>query len=152
MDISDLKRWYDSSEIKKLNEPQAGRRVLLKIMGDKRHHQRHKDKIDKIKASKRRRVKSVTTSKPDGDSSVLSEQDKLVVAAVITGMNNSSRHSSSMNGRVIKTKMNSVSTLKSAQDIERVQEVEEALDKKWDMVGRIRSHHSNSLHHSFKTL
>ena len=92
MDISDLKRWYDSSEIKKLNESQAGRRVLAKIMGDKKRHQRHKDKIDKIRASKRRRVKSVTTSKLDDASSVLSEQDKRVVAAVITGMNNLSKH------------------------------------------------------------
>ena len=31
VDISDLKRWYDSSEIKKLNESQAGRRILDKI-------------------------------------------------------------------------------------------------------------------------
>jgi len=35
VDISDLSRWYDSSEIKKLNESQAGRRVLARIMGDK---------------------------------------------------------------------------------------------------------------------
>ncbi len=79
-------------------------------MGDKKRHQRHKDKIDNRKASKRRRVKPVTTSKLDDASSVLSEQDKRVVAAVITGMNNSSRHSSSMNGRVIRTNKNSVST------------------------------------------
>ena len=36
VDITDMKRWYDSSEIKKLNESQAGRRVLSKIMGDKK--------------------------------------------------------------------------------------------------------------------
>ena len=110
MDISDLRRWYDSSEIKKLNESQAGRRVLSKIMGDKKRHQRHKDKIDKIKSSKRRRVKAVTTSKPDDDSSVLSEQDRRVVAAGITGMNKSSKHRSSMSGRIIRTNRNSVST------------------------------------------
>jgi len=109
VDISDLTRWYDSAEIKKLNEFQAGRRVLLKIMGDKKRHQRHKDKIDKIKSSKRRRVKSVV-SKPQDDKSVLSEQDKRVVAAVITGMNNSSKHNASMSGRVIRTNRNSVST------------------------------------------
>jgi len=57
--ISDMSRWYDSAEIKKLNESQAGRRVLAKIMGDKKRHQRHKEKIDKIRSSKRRRVKSV---------------------------------------------------------------------------------------------
>ena len=110
VDITDLKRWYDSSEIKKLNESQAGKRVLSKIMGDKKRHERHKEKIERIKSSKRRRVKAVTTSKPEEDGSVLSEQNKSLVAAVITGMNNSSRHSSSMSGRVIRTNRNSVST------------------------------------------
>ncbi len=38
VDISDLTRWYDSAEIKKLNESQAGRRVLSKIMVDKKRH------------------------------------------------------------------------------------------------------------------
>ena len=47
-------------------------RLLAKIMGDKKRHQRHKEKIDKIKSSKRRRVKSVTTFKPVDDDSVLS--------------------------------------------------------------------------------
>ena len=69
VDISDLSRWYDSSEIKKLNESQAGRRILSKIMGDKKRHQRHKDKIDKIKHNKRRRIKSVQST-PDEESSV----------------------------------------------------------------------------------
>ena len=110
VDISDLKRWYDSSEIKKLNESQAGRRILDKIMGDKKRHQRHKDKIDRIKSSKRRRVKSVSTSKPADDSSALSTHEKRMVAAMITGMNNSSKHSSSISGRVIRTNKNSVST------------------------------------------
>ena len=109
VDITDLTRWYDSAEIKKLNESHAGRRVLAKIMGDKKRHQRHKDKIDKIKSSKRRRVKSVT-SKPADDSSVLSAQEKRVVAAVITGMNNSTKHNPSMSGRVIRINRNSVST------------------------------------------
>jgi len=117
VDISDLTRWYDSTEIKKLNESQAGRRVLSKIMGDKKRHQRHKDKIDKLKSNKRRRVKSVksTTPKPHDDKSVLSEQDKRVVAAVITGMNKSMNNSTaantagSMSGRVIRTNRNSVS-------------------------------------------
>ena len=52
VDISDISRWYDSSEIKKLNESQAGRRILAKVMGDKKRHQRHKEKIDKIKSNK----------------------------------------------------------------------------------------------------
>ena len=111
VDISDLTRWYDSAEIKKLNESQTGRRVLSKIMGDKKRHQRHKDKIDKIKSNKRRRRKSVT-AKPQDDKSVLSEQDKRVVAAVITGMNNSNRHNNSnasMSGRIIRTNRTSVS-------------------------------------------
>ena len=115
VDISDLTRWYDSSEIKKLNESQAGRRILSKIMGDKKRHQRHKDKIDKIKASKKRRIKSIKSapSKSQDDKTVLSEQDKRVVAAVITGMNNSSRHkntNASLSGRVVHTNRNSVST------------------------------------------
>ena len=117
VDISDLTRWYDSSEIKKLNESQAGRKVLSKIMGDKNRHQRHKDKIDKLKSNKRRRVKSVKSAatKPHDDKSVLSEQDKRVVAAVITGMNKSMNNSTapntagSMSGRVIRTNRNSVS-------------------------------------------
>ena len=75
-----------------------------------KRHQRNKEKIDKIKPSKRRRVKSVTTSKPADDISVLSAQEKRVVAAVITEMNNSSKHSPPMNGRVIRTNRNSVST------------------------------------------
>ena len=54
VDISYLTRWYDSAEIKKLNESQAGRRVLSKIMSDKKRHQRHKDKIDKITSNKKR--------------------------------------------------------------------------------------------------
>jgi len=85
--------------------------VLSKIMGDKKRHQRHKDKIDKIKSNKKRRVKSVA-SKPQDDKSVLSAQDKRVVAAVITGMNNSNRHNGSnatMSGRVIRTNRNNVS-------------------------------------------
>ena len=110
VDISDLTRWYDSAEIKKLNESQAGRRVLSKIMGDKKRHQRHKDKIEKLRSNKKRRVKAVDTSKPGDDGSVLSEQNKSLVAAVITGMNNSTRHNQSMNGRVIRTGRNSVST------------------------------------------
>ena len=81
------------------------------VMGDKKRHQRHKDKIDKIKSNKRRRIKSVA-SKPQDDKSVLSEQDKRVVAAVITGMNNSNRHNNSnasMSGRIIRTNRTSVS-------------------------------------------
>ena len=82
-------------------------------MGDKKRHQRHKDKIDKIRSSKRRRVKSVksVTPKTQDDKSVLSEQDKRVVAAVITGMNNSTRSNNanaSMSGRIIRTNRNSV--------------------------------------------
>jgi len=38
VDISDLTRWYDSNEIRKLNESQSGRRILAKIMGDKKRH------------------------------------------------------------------------------------------------------------------
>ena len=83
---------------------------MSKIMGDKKRHHRHKEKIDKIKSTKRRRVKSVTISKPNDDCSVLSAQEKRVVAAVITGMNNSTKNNPSMSGRVIRTNRNSVST------------------------------------------
>ena len=71
VDVTDMKRWYDSSEIKKLNESQAGRRVLSKIMGDKKRRERHKDKIDKIRSNNKRQA--VATSRPEDDSSVLSE-------------------------------------------------------------------------------
>ena len=50
-------------------------------------------------------MNAVATSKPEDDSSVLSEQNKSLVAAVITGMNNSNRHNSSMNGHVIRDSM-----------------------------------------------
>jgi len=87
VDISDLSRWYDSSEIKKLNESQAGRRILAKIMGDKKRHQRHKDKIDKIKSNKRRGVKSIQST-PVEEGSKLSEKDRRMVAAMINGVSN----------------------------------------------------------------
>ena len=80
-------------------------------MGDKKRHRRHRDKIDKIKSNKKRRIKSVETTIKD-DNSVLSEQDKRMVAAVITGMNNSQKHNASnasISGRVIRTNKNSVS-------------------------------------------
>ena len=83
--------------------------MLSKIMGDKKRRERHKDKIEKIRSNKKRRVKAVEVAKPTEDNSVLSEH-KSLVAAVITGMNNSTRHSQSMNGRVIRTNRNSVST------------------------------------------
>ena len=110
VDVTDMKRWYESSEIKKLNESQDGRRVLSKIMGDKKRRERHKEKINNLKSNKRRRVKAIETSKPKGDNSALSEENKSLVAAVITGMNNSTRHNQSMNGRVIRTSRNSEST------------------------------------------
>ena len=78
-------------------------------MREKKRRDRRKEKTDKIRSNKKRRVKAVETSKPADDSSVLSEQNKSVVAAVITGMNNSTRHNS-MSGRVIRTNSNSVST------------------------------------------
>ncbi len=110
VDVTDMKRWYDSSEIKKLNETQAGRRVLSKMICDKKRRERHKEKIDKLRFNKKRRFKAVETSKPGDDSSVLSEQNKSLVAAVITGMNNSARQNQPLNGRVIRTSRNSVST------------------------------------------
>ena len=64
----------------------------------------------KLGPIRKARVKAVATSKLEDDASVLSEQNKSLVAAVITGMNNSNRHNSSMNGRVIRTNRNSVST------------------------------------------
>ena len=79
VDISDLSRWYDSSEMKKLNESQAGKRILANIMDDKKRNQRHKDKIDKIKSEKHRRVKSIQVT-PAEDSSTLSDRDWNIVA------------------------------------------------------------------------
>jgi len=114
VDILDLSRWYESSEIKKLNESQAGRRVLAKIMGDKKRHRKHKDKIDKIKSNKRsRRVKSIAVT-PAEDSSTLSDRDRRMVAAMINGVNNASKHDSSMNGRLIRTRKNDSASSESA--------------------------------------
>jgi len=113
VDISDLSRWYDSSEIKKLNESQAGRRILAKIMGDKKRHQRHKDKIDRIKSNKRRRVKSVTVMQAE-DSSAQSDRDRRMVAAMINGVSNASKHDSTMNGRLIRTRKNDSVSSESA--------------------------------------
>ena len=114
VDISDLSRWYDSNEIKKLNESQAGKRILAKIMGDKKRHRKHKDKIDKIKSNKRsRRVNSVAVT-PAEDSSTLSDRDRRMVAAMINGVNNASKHDSSMNGRLIRTRKNDSASSESA--------------------------------------
>jgi len=113
VDISDLTRWYDSNEIRKLNESQAGRRILAKIMGDKKRHQRHKEKIDKIKSNKRRRVKSVQST-PDEESSTLSEKDRRMLAAVINGVSKASNHNASMNGRLIRTRRNDSASTESA--------------------------------------
>jgi len=113
VNISDLSRWYDSSEIKKLNESQGGRRILAKIMGDKKRHQRHKEKIDKIKSNKRIRVKSVAIT-PAEDSSTLSDRDRRMVAAMINGVSNASKHNSSMNGRMIRTRKNDSASSESA--------------------------------------
>jgi len=113
VDISDLSRWYDSSEIKKLNESQAERRVLAKIMGDNKRHQRHKDKIDKIKSNKRRRVKSVEVTLVE-DSSTLSDRDRRMVAAMINGVNNASKHDASINRRLIRTRKNDSASSESA--------------------------------------
>jgi len=75
-----------------------------KIMGDRKRHQRHKDKIDR-KSDKRRRVKSVEVT-PAEDSSTLSNRDRRMVASMINGVNNASKHDSSMNGRLIRTRKN----------------------------------------------
>jgi len=112
VDISDVTRWYDSNGIRRLNESQARRRIL-KIMGDKKRHQRHKDKIDRIKSEKRRRVKSVEIKRPD-DSNTLSDRDRRMVVAMINGVNNASKHDSSMNGRLIRTRKNDCASSESA--------------------------------------
>ena len=113
VDISDLSRWFDSSEIKKLNESQAGRRILAKIMGDKKRHQCHKDKIDRIKSNKRRRIKSVQVT-PVEESSTLSDKDRRMVAAMINGVNNASKHDASINGRLIRTRKGDSASSESA--------------------------------------
>ena len=113
VDISDLSRWYDPSEIKKLNESQAGRRILAKIMGDKKRHQCHKDKIDKIKFNKRRRVKSVQST-PDEESSTLSDKDRRMVAAMINGVSKASNHNATINGKLIRTRKSDSASSESA--------------------------------------
>jgi len=80
VEISDSSRWYGSNQIRKLNESQAGRRILANIMGDKKRYQRHKGKIDRIKSEKRTRVKSIEVT-PVEESSALSDRDQGMVAA-----------------------------------------------------------------------
>jgi len=113
VDISDLTRWYDSNEIKRLNESKAGRRILAKIIVDKKRHQRHKENIDKIKSDKCRRVKSVQST-PDEESSALSEKDRRMLAVVINGVSKASTHNASMNGRMIRTRKNDSASTESA--------------------------------------
>jgi len=86
---------------------------LAKIVGDKKRRQRHKDKIDRIKSEKRRRVKSVEIKPPD-DSSTLADRDRRMVVAMINGVNNASKHDSSMNGRLIRTRKNDSASSESA--------------------------------------
>jgi len=74
-------------------------------MDDKKRHQRHKDKIDRIKSEKLRRIKSIEVT-PAEDSSTLSDRDRRMVAAMINGVNNASKHDSSMHGRLIRTRKN----------------------------------------------
>jgi len=45
VDVSDLTRWFETSEIKKLNQSNFGKRILKKIMSNKDHYNRHKGKI-----------------------------------------------------------------------------------------------------------
>jgi len=113
VDISDLSRWYDLNKIRKLNESQAGRRILAKIMGDKKRHQRHKDKIDRIKSEKRTLVKSIEVTTAE-DSSTLSDRDRKMVAAMINGVSNPSKHNSTMNGRLIRIRKNNSASSESA--------------------------------------
>ena len=82
-------------------------------MGDRKRHQRHKDKIERIKANKRSRIKSVATT-PAEDSSTLSEKDRRMVAAMINGVNNASKHDASINGRLIRTRKNDSASSESA--------------------------------------
>jgi len=82
-------------------------------MGDKKRHQRHKDKIDKIKSNKRRRVKSVQAT-PVEESSTLSDKDRRMVAAMINGVSNASKHDATMNGRLIRTRKGASASSESA--------------------------------------
>ena len=86
---------------------------MAKIMGDKKRHQRNKDKIDRIKSVKRRRVKSVEI-KPAEDSSALSDRDRRMVAAMINGINNAFEHDSSTHGSLIRTRKNDSASSESA--------------------------------------
>jgi len=82
-------------------------------MGDKTRHQRHKDKIEKIKFNKRRRVKSVQST-PDEESSTLSDKDRRMVTAMINSVSKASIHDSSINGRLIRTRKNDSVSSESA--------------------------------------
>ena len=86
VDVSDLTRWYQNWELKKLP-----RGLVKKIMTNKDHQSKNKDQIDKIKRAKVATVDSKKEHKSDG--TVLSEDQNRMVAAVINGVANASRHS-----------------------------------------------------------
>ena len=90
VDISDLSRWYKGWELKKLPK-----NIIKKIMSHKGHKEKNKEEIEKIKKAK---IKTVETDKGVelGQGSLISqEQQNRMVAAVINGVANASRHSQS---------------------------------------------------------
>ena len=89
VDTSDLTRWYSDEEMAKL--PKWLRK---KICSDPTHRKRHKSKIDD-RVSKRG-VNSITATAPD-----MSDSEKRIVAATITGLAKVQRESPSTNGTTI---------------------------------------------------
>ena len=90
VDTSDLTRWYAKEELAKLPKW-----VQKKIVTNKNHRSKNKEKINALKRAK---ISSTETDSRSGStSSLTSESENRVVAAVINGMHRAAQNSSSSN-------------------------------------------------------
>ena len=90
VDVSDMSRWFEGWELKKLPN-----KIVRKIMQNKDHNKKNKDVIDKIKKSKVKSLKSDRNQDNDDHTAISEEQQNRMVAAVINGVANASRTSQS---------------------------------------------------------
>jgi len=98
-----------------LNQSNAGRRILSKIMGDSKRHDQRKDKIDKIRSSKRQRVIKVVDREKD-DSNTLSDCERTMIAAMVNGVSNASRYNIAAN-RVLRAQNRNDDSVSGASSV-----------------------------------
>ena len=96
VDVSDLSRWYDRDELKKLPKW-----LQKKICTNKDHQNKNKEKISKIKRAKVNAVDTAdgnddNTANTSNSSTALSNADERVVAAVINGLHRASQSTASI--------------------------------------------------------